>query len=126
MAISVRGNALLSRLKAILTLQRFNHTLADGGVQAQYHADMGSDSVSEQGQIDISKWRKVDSRTFGITRSMISSPSWIVLKVLQSKGFEAYLVGGCVRDLLISKIPKDFDVITTAALKQIRKQFQSC
>uniref|UniRef100_A0A5B6ZQ61 Polynucleotide adenylyltransferase n=1 Tax=Davidia involucrata TaxID=16924 RepID=A0A5B6ZQ61_DAVIN len=123
MAISLRGNALLSRLKALLTLQRFNHTLAEDGLQAKYHADMGSDSVFEQGQIDISKWRKVDSRTLGITRSMISSPSWIVLKVLQSKGFEAYLVGGCVRDLLLNRIPKDFDVITTAALKQIKKQF---
>lgn len=34
-------------------------------------------------------------------------------------GFEAYLVGGCVRDLLLKKIPKDYDVITTATLKQV-------
>ncbi|MBA0732888.1 hypothetical protein Gogos_016950 [Gossypium gossypioides] len=37
--------------------------------------------------------------------------------------FEAYLVGGCVRDLLLNRTPKDFDVITTANLKQIRKKF---
>lgn len=74
---------------------------------------------------NVSKWRKLDSRSLGITRSMISLSSWIVLKSLRSKGFEAYLVGGCVRDLLLNKVPKDFDVITTAGLKQIRKNFRS-
>lgn len=34
-------------------------------------------------------------------------------------GFESYLVGGCVRDLLLKKTPKDFDVITTASLEQV-------
>ncbi|CAK9164938.1 unnamed protein product [Ilex paraguariensis] len=116
-------NALLSHLRALLTLQRFNHNLAEAGSQAQPNANVGSDSVSQQGRIEFSKWRKMDSRTLGITRSMISWPSWIVMKVLQSKGFEVYLVGGCVRDLLLNRIPKDFDLITTAALKQIRKQF---
>nr|GEY76676.1 polynucleotide adenylyltransferase family protein [Tanacetum cinerariifolium] len=37
--------------------------------------------------------------------------------------FEAYLVGGCVRDLILNRIPKDFDVITTADLHQVKKQF---
>lgn len=39
--------------------------------------------------------------------------------ILTYIGFEAYLVGGCVRDLLLNKIPKDFDVITTAKLKEV-------
>lgn len=34
-------------------------------------------------------------------------------------GFDAYLVGGCVRDLLLKRAPKDFDVITTASLQQV-------
>jgi tRNA nucleotidyltransferase/poly(A) polymerase len=34
-------------------------------------------------------------------------------------GFQAYLVGGCVRDLLLKRVPKDFDVITTASLEQV-------
>ncbi|CAL8171457.1 unnamed protein product [Prunus armeniaca] len=75
------------------------------------------------GCIDMSKWKKLDSRNLGIKPSMVSQPSWIVLKILQSEGFEAYLVGGCVRDLILKRIPKDFDVITTANLKQIKKQF---
>lgn len=34
-------------------------------------------------------------------------------------GFQVYLVGGCVRDLILDRIPKDFDVITTAELKEV-------
>lgn len=34
-------------------------------------------------------------------------------------GFDAYLVGGCVRDLLLKRKPKDFDIVTTASLKQV-------
>ncbi|XP_027771462.1 uncharacterized protein LOC107014795 isoform X2 [Solanum pennellii] len=41
-------------------------------------------------------------------------------------GFEAYLVGGCVRDLILNRIPKDFDIITNARLRQIKKQFRRC
>nr|KYP66562.1 putative poly(A) polymerase [Cajanus cajan] len=55
---------------------------------------------------------------------MISYPSQFVLNLLRSKGFESYLVGGCVRDLLLNRTPKDFDVITTAELKEVRKQFR--
>ncbi|MCE0482070.1 hypothetical protein HAX54_040461 [Datura stramonium] len=75
------------------------------------------------GEIDFSKWRKFYSRDFGISNSMIPASATIVLKVLQSGGFEAYLVGGCVRDLILNRIPKDFDVITTARLLQIRSRF---
>ncbi|RVW85766.1 Poly(A) polymerase I [Vitis vinifera] len=115
-----------SLLMYIFYFQRFSHAIVDGGLQPQFHRDMGSDSnsIPEQCQIDMSKWKKLDSRTFGITRSMISSPSWFVLKLLQREGFEAYLVGGCVRDLILNKTPKDFDVITTAKLKQIKKRFR--
>nr|CCI55441.1 PH01B031C15.24 [Phyllostachys edulis] len=42
-------------------------------------------------------------------------------------GFDAYLVGGCVRDLLLKRAPKDFDVITTASLQQIKRRvFKRC
>lgn len=38
-------------------------------------------------------------------------------------GFEAYLVGGCVRDLLLNRVPKDFDVITSADLTEVVLSF---
>lgn len=34
-------------------------------------------------------------------------------------GFEVYLVGGCVRDLILKRVPKDFDIITSAELKDV-------
>ena len=38
-----------------------------------------------------------------------------VLQTLEAQGFEAWLVGGCVRDHLLGKIPKDYDVATNAS-----------
>ncbi|KAL9670647.1 hypothetical protein QQ045_008203 [Rhodiola kirilowii] len=75
------------------------------------------------GKADMSKWRKVNSVACGIEKSMIPLPSRIVLKVLRDKGHQCFLVGGCVRDLLLKRVPKDFDVITTANLKQIKNHF---
>ena len=46
-----------------------------------------------------------------------------ILEKLQKNGFEAYAVGGCVRDLLLGKKPKDWDVCTNALPEQIQKIF---
>jgi len=46
-----------------------------------------------------------------------------IIENLQKKGFEAYLVGGCVRDLLLNKKAKDFDIATNALPEQIQKIF---
>lgn len=43
---------------------------------------------------------------------------------LRSGGFEAYLVGGCVRDLLLSRTPKDWDITTNATPEQIQELFE--
>ena len=45
---------------------------------------------------------------------------------LASAGFEAYLVGGCVRDLLLGTQPKDFDLATDARPEEIKQVFRSC
>jgi len=37
-----------------------------------------------------------------------------VLRTLRTAGYEAYLAGGCVRDLLLGREPKDYDVATSA------------
>ncbi|XP_050241560.1 uncharacterized protein LOC126690447 isoform X2 [Quercus robur] len=124
MRSNVKGNAnsgLLSRLKVLIN--RFDHTLAKDGLEVPLYPETASHSVAQQGYVDMSKWRKVNSKILGITNSKISLPTWSVLNILKSKGFETYLVGGCVRDLLLNRTPKDFDVITTAKLKQIKKQF---
>jgi len=45
------------------------------------------------------------------------------IKNLEAKGYEAYIVGGCVRDLLMDKIPKDWDITTNARPEEIVKLF---
>ncbi|MEX0649653.1 MAG: HD domain-containing protein [Candidatus Andersenbacteria bacterium] len=46
-----------------------------------------------------------------------------ILQTLSSAGFEAYAVGGCVRDLLLKKQPKDWDVATSATPEEIQRVF---
>ncbi len=61
-----------------------------------------------------------------ISRSQISDNALKVLNRLQREGFDAYLVGGCVRDLLLGREPKDFDVATNAEPDQVKKVFRNC
>ena len=47
-----------------------------------------------------------------------------VVNTLTRAGFEAYLVGGCIRDLLLDHQPKDFDIATSATPEQAHKLFK--
>ncbi|MDE2148393.1 MAG: polynucleotide adenylyltransferase PcnB [Gammaproteobacteria bacterium] len=59
----------------------------------------------------------------GISRKQISPGTLKVLYTLVEAGFEAYLVGGGVRDLLANLKPKDFDIATSAHPEQVKKVF---
>ncbi|HDV0903787.1 TPA: polynucleotide adenylyltransferase PcnB [Vibrio fluvialis] len=61
-----------------------------------------------------------------VSRQHISENALKVLYRLNGAGFEAYLVGGGVRDLLLGGKPKDFDVATNATPEQIRQLFRNC
>ncbi|MFC0309401.1 polynucleotide adenylyltransferase PcnB [Gallibacterium trehalosifermentans] len=61
---------------------------------------------------------------YGIYPHLISRQALQVVEKLQKHGFEAYVVGGCLRDLLLNKTPKDFDIATNARPEQIQKIFQ--
>ena len=54
-----------------------------------------------------------------IVRADIPKEVASVADTLEQAGFEAYLVGGCVRDLLIGRVPKDWDITTNARPEQI-------
>jgi poly(A) polymerase len=60
-----------------------------------------------------------------ISRRFIDPDALKVLYRLRNHGFLAYLVGGGVRDLLLGKTPKDFDVVTDAHPLQIRELFRN-
>ena len=60
-----------------------------------------------------------------VSKTDISANALTVLNRLNSAGFQAYLVGGSVRDLLLRHAPKDFDVATNATPNQIRSLFRN-
>jgi len=61
-----------------------------------------------------------------VSRSDISPNALRVLYRLKEAGFQAFLVGGCVRDLIIGRHPKDFDVATDALPDEVRRLFRNC
>ncbi|WP_432763224.1 polynucleotide adenylyltransferase PcnB [Echinimonas agarilytica] len=62
----------------------------------------------------------------GISRQQLSPSALKVMYRLNKQGFEAYLVGGGVRDLLLGQQPKDFDIVTNARPEQVKKLFHNC
>ncbi|KAF0811964.1 Poly(A) polymerase I [Andreprevotia sp. IGB-42] len=63
------------------------------------------------------------AKHLGIRREMLHSNALKVCDKLQDAGFDAYIVGGAVRDLMLGKSPKDFDVATSATPEQVRHVF---
>jgi poly(A) polymerase len=61
-----------------------------------------------------------------ISRTNISENAVKVLYRLKNAGFQAYLVGGGVRDLLLGREPKDFDIATDAHPEEVRRVFSNC
>ena len=65
------------------------------------------------------------NRQHSVTRASISRNAVMVVERLQQAGYQAYAVGGCVRDLLLGIPPKDFDVATNATPEQVRAEFRN-
>ena len=67
---------------------------------------------------------KVYSRQeHGIDPTLIDSDAVSVIERLVSRGYESYIVGGAVRDLLLGRVPKDFDVATAASPRVVHNMF---
>src|ERR671922_2862543 len=60
----------------------------------------------------------------GLAREALSPPAAKVCTVLREAGFQAYVVGGAVRDLLLGIAPKDFDIATDARPEQVKPLFR--
>ena len=63
-------------------------------------------------------------RLHGVAREQISYGALRVTDGLQAAGYQAYVVGGAVRDLLLGRIPKDFDIATDATPDEVRRVFR--
>ncbi len=70
------------------------------------------------------KWRIYGQPEHGIHRDDLSEAAITVCDGLQRAGYQAFVVGGAVRDLLLGRHPKDFDVATNATPEQVRSVFR--
>jgi poly(A) polymerase len=61
----------------------------------------------------------------GIDASLLDADAAWVVRRLRKEGYHAYVVGGAVRDLIVGRVPNDFDVATDAHPQQIRRHFRS-
>ena len=63
-------------------------------------------------------------QTIHFDKKLIDKDAQKVVKTLNKAGYETYLVGGCIRDLLLGHKPKDFDIATSATPEQVHKTFK--
>ncbi|QWD79513.1 polynucleotide adenylyltransferase PcnB [Polynucleobacter sp. MWH-Spelu-300-X4] len=68
--------------------------------------------------------KKIAKRSHHINPDLLSKNAVKVTAVLQEAGYDAYIVGGAVRDLLLGIAPKDFDVATDATPEEVQKLFR--
>ena len=72
----------------------------------------------------LGKRHSVPANQHRIDLDLVDERALQVVQTLQDKGFEAYIVGGAVRDLLLGLRPKDFDVATNATPEQVKGLFR--
>ena len=65
------------------------------------------------------------SQEHGIASFDVDRDALFIIERLQSNGFESYVVGGAVRDLILGRKPKDFDIVSNASPSQIKKIFRN-
>ena len=70
------------------------------------------------------KRQDVGPEQHGINPALVDRRALDVVRTLKQGGFEAYIVGGAVRDLLLGLAPKDFDVATNATPEQVKGLFR--
>ena len=68
---------------------------------------------------------RIPASEHGINPREIDRKARTILNALNDAGYEAYLVGGGVRDLLLGILPKDFDIATEATPEQIKQVLPS-
>ncbi|XP_010550754.1 PREDICTED: uncharacterized protein LOC104821535 [Tarenaya hassleriana] len=112
------------RFTSVAAIETIDESDAFDKDTARYNK--GSDGKRTEGNGTIREWKKLNSKDLGISTSMIAKPTRQVLNGLKKKGFEVYLVGGCVRDLILKRIPKDFDILTSAELREVVRTFSRC
>jgi poly(A) polymerase len=81
--------------------------------------------IPKQEDDDVRPTPQVSRYDAGFDESRVDPDAQKVVRRLTRHGFQAYLVGGCVRDLLLGRRPKDFDVATDARPEDVRSLFRN-
>ncbi len=90
------------------------------------HMNTNDYTTSESAMIPELALNVITREEHNISRKQISDNALKVLYRLNGAGFDAFLVGGGVRDLLLGQKPKDFDIATNATPEQIKQLFRNC
>jgi len=85
---------------------------------------LGKSAGSAQGKSRFGKRQEVPAEVHKIDPALVDERAKNVVTTLQQAGYEAYVVGGAVRDLLLGLRPKDFDVATNATPEQVKSLFR--
>jgi poly(A) polymerase len=87
-------------------------------------AEGAAKAPAKSGGIPRGKRVEIPASEHGIDPLLVDDRAVRVVTTLQDAGFEAYIVGGAVRDLLVHRRPKDFDVATNATPEQVKGLFR--
>lgn len=68
----------------------------------------------------------VPAKNHKMSRGRVEPEVLAILDRLRRNGYKAYLVGGCIRDILLDKKAKDFDIVSDARPNQIKRLFKRC
>jgi len=85
---------------------------------------LGKSASGAQGKSRFGKRQEVPAEVHKIDPALVDERAKNVVTTLQQAGYEAYVVGGAVRDLLLGLRPKDFDVATNATPEQVKSLFR--
>lgn len=77
--------------------------------------------AGQSGSVPVARIYSPDEHT--VRNSQIDKDALWAIRKLQAQGHEAYIVGGAIRDMLLGKKPKDFDIATSASPRQVQKLF---
>ena len=81
-------------------------------------------AINQADSLEVDGAQKIVASTHKINKNLISQAAIKTCDGLQKAGFEAFIVGGAVRDLLMGVKPKDFDVATDATPEEVYKVFR--
>ena len=81
-------------------------------------------TAAKDTRVPLGKRLEVPAAEHGINPELLDKRAVKVVRTLQDAGHEAYIVGGAVRDLLVGRRPKDFDVATDATPEQVKSLFR--